>query len=231
MYIGTSGFVYREWKGKFYPSELPSSKWLDYYVKFFNSLELNSTFYHIPKPSTIKSWKYKTKKYNLKLSIKANKEITHKFPLSAKKANEFLILFDELEEYIGAFLFQFPSSFDYNYEILKNFIEGLNKNYKLAFEFRQKNWYNDKVFELLSKNGISLVWHDFNQPFVMKKTAEFVYLRAHGFEGKYKGSYPDEFLEMFLKADFCYFNNTSDVSAVKDALRLKEMAEKIKREE
>ena len=223
--VGTSGYIYSNWKGKFYPNDLPTSKWLKYYVNYFNTLELNSMFYRIPKESTIKSWKYKLKKLNLILSIKANKTITHIYKLkNIKKTNEFLHLISPLKDYLGAVLFQLPPSLRYDYALLENFLNEIYKDFKITIEFRHKTWYNDKVFELLKKFNIALVWHDFNQPFVLEKTADFVYVRFHGYNDKYKGSYPDEFFETIVNRaedGFCYFNNTDDVSAINDAKRFK----------
>jgi uncharacterized protein YecE (DUF72 family) len=227
MYIGTSGFIYSKWKGKFYPTDIPKYQWFDYYAKHFNSLELNSTFYKIPKESTIKSWKYKLKKYNLKMSIKANQNITHKHKLkNPDLAIEFLNLLTPIKDYLGAVLFQLPPSLKYDNNLLNEFLLALPKDYKYAIEFRHKSWYNDKPYQTLKENKTALVWHDFNQPFVLEKTARFTYTRFHGYTGKYKGSYPDEFLETIInrsKTGFCYFNNTDDVSAPFDALRLLEM--------
>ena len=229
LYIGTSGFIYSKWRGKFYPKKLPKFKWFDYYAEHFNSLELNSTFYRIPQPPTIKSWKYKLKKYNMKMSVKANQNITHKHKLQKPElAVEFINLLESIKEYLGAVLFQLPPSLKYDSELLDNFLSHLPYGYKYAIEFRHKTWYNDKTYEILKTFKTALVWHDFNQPFVLEKTARFTYTRFHGFSGKYKGSYPDEFLKTVInrtKTGFCYFNNTDDVSAPFDAIRLKEMTE------
>ncbi len=226
MKIGTSGFIYQNWVGCFYPPNLPKSKYLEYYAKYFNTLELNSTFYKIPKESTFKSWKYKLKKLNLTLSIKANKLITHTFLLkNVEIANQFVkkaFLVEKLE----VILFQLPPSLKFDKNLLKNFIDGLMEA-KYAIEFRNKSWYNDETYKILSSRNIALVAHDFNQNFFIKQTADFVYIRLHGYKGKYKGSYPDEFLKELTKykSGYVYFNNTSDCSAPFDAIRLKRIME------
>jgi len=229
LYIGTSGFIYSKWRGKFYPEDVPKFKYFDYYAEHFNSLELNSTFYKIPKETTVKSWKYKLKKYNMKMSIKANQNITHKNKLQKPElALEFTGLLNPIKEYLGAILFQLPPSLKYDYELLDNFLSALPDEYKYAIEFRHKSWYNDKTYTILKQNKTALVWHDFDQPFVLEKTARFTYTRFHGYTGKYKGRYPDEFLRTIInrtKNGFCYFNNTDDISAPFDALRLKEITE------
>ena len=229
IYVGTSGFLYKNWIGDFYPSDLPKYKYFEYYVKFFNSLELNSTFYRFPKTTTIRSWKYKIKD-NFKLSIKANRIITHTKKLKCdKKLKEFLEVVSILEEKLGAVLFQLPPSLKFDLERLENFISKLDKKLRYAIEFRHNSWYNQNTYKLLKDNNIALVWHDFNQDFIFEKTADFEYVRLHGFNGKYKGSYPDEVLKnIFDKLSntaFVYFNNTDDNSAFKDAMRFKKLIE------
>jgi len=230
IYIGTSGFIYSRWRGKFYPEDLPKSKYLEYYVNYFNSLELNSTFYRFPKITTIRSWKYKLKKLNdFKLSLKAHRYITHTKKLDApRKLKEFLEVVSVLGESLGAVLFQLPPSFKFNKERLEEFCASLDENLKYAIEFRNQSWYRDETYEVLKAHNIAMVWHDYNQEIVFEKTANFEYVRLHGYTGKYVGSYPDEFLKELaskLTTGFVYFNNTDDVSAPKDALRLKEIIE------
>ena len=226
-WIGTSGFVYKNWVGEFYPANLPKYKYFDYYVKFFNSLELNSTFYRFPTILSIRSWKYKLKKYDFKLSIKANRVITHYSKLkNFEKLKEFIELVSILEDKLGAILFQLPPSLRFDENLLKEFITHLDDK-KYAIEFRNKSWYNDKTYEILKSKNISLVWHDFNQEFIFENTTDFNYVRFHGFSGKYKGSYPDEILKDIAKRlqdeSFIYFNNTDDNSAYKDAKRMREI--------
>jgi uncharacterized protein YecE (DUF72 family) len=223
IYIGTSGYFYRNWQGDFYPADLPTYKWLEYYVRFFDSLELNSTFYKFPKISTLKNWKYKIKN-NFKLSIKANKIITHTSKLkNLDKLTEFLNNVSVLNEKLGVVLFQLPPGLKYNKDLFLNFIDRLDKNLKYAIECRNKSWYNDEAYEMMKQNNICLVWHDFNQNFIFEYTADFNYVRFHGFSGKYIGSYPDETLKQIksklLNESYVYFNNTDDNSAFRDAKR------------
>ncbi len=226
IYIGTSGYYYKNWIGDFYPTDIPKYKYFEYYAEFFNSLELNSTFYRFPKPTTIKNWKYKIKD-NFKLSIKANRIITHTKKLNCDKnyLNEFLDNVTILGDKLGAVLFQLPPSLKYDINRFENFVSKLNKKLKYAIEFRNKSWYNDTTYQILKNNNIALVWHDFNQEFVFEKTANFEYVRFHGYKGKYVGSYPDEVLEDIAKKlsnnAFIYFNNTDDNSAFRDAQKLK----------
>ncbi len=233
IYIGTSGFLYKNWIGDFYPPDLPKYKFFEYYVKFFNSLELNSTFYRFPKITTMRSWKYKIKN-DFKLSIKANRIITHTKKLKCDKnyLDDFLSTVNILGEKLGAVLFQLPPSFKFDDERLETFVSKLNKELTYAIEFRNKSWYNDTTYQILKKHNIALVWHDFNQDFIFEKTADFEYVRFHGYTGKYKGSYPDEILKNIAQklsnTAFVYFNNTDDNSAFKDAIRFKKLIEEKK---
>jgi len=226
IYIGTSGFFYKNWIGDFYPPDLPKYKYFEYYSNFFNSLELNSTFYKFPSKSTIKNWKYKIKN-GFKLSIKANKLITHNKRLNCNEnfLNEFLDRVSLLEKKLGAILFQLPPSLKYDIDLFSDFLSKLKPDLKYAIEFRHKSWYNEDVYKLLKEKNIALVWHDFNQEMITQKTADFEYVRFHGINGKYKGSYPDDILKKVASKlsdnAFVYFNNTDDNSAFKDALRFK----------
>ena len=233
IYIGTSGYFYKNWVGDFYPTYMPKYRYFEYYVKFFNSLELNSTFYRFPKITTMRNWKYKIKD-NFKLSIKANRIITHTKKLKCDKnyLNEFLDNISVLGDKLGAVLFQLPPSLKFDEERLERFVSKLNKELKYAIEFRNQSWYNDRTYEILKKHNITLVWHDFNGEFVFEKTADFEYVRFHGYNGKYKGSYPDEILQNIANRlsnnAFVYFNNTDDNSAFIDAIRFKKLIEEKK---
>jgi len=231
IYIGTSGYYYKNWVGEFYPSSLKSYEFFDYYSKVFNTLELNSTFYRIPTKSTLNSWKYKLKKKeNFKLSIKAHKSLTHRYRLkNIDEIKNYVNLISVLDSYIGAVLFQLPPSLKYDIEVLINFAKIFdNQNIKVAIEFRNESWYRIETYTLLNEKNIAIVWHDYNQELICKQTADFIYVRLHGSQGKYKGSYEDEFFKN-LKSEFnsdeiyVYFNNTDDNSAFKDALRAKEI--------
>jgi len=231
IYIGTSGFFYRNWIGDFYPSDLPKYKYFEYYSKFFNSLELNSTFYRFPKLASMKSWKYKIKN-DFKLSFKANRIITHTKRLNCNEnyLNDFLETVSVLEDKLGVVLFQLPPSLKYDINRLYDFVSKLKPELKYAIEFRHKTWYNENTYKILKDKNIALVWHDFNQDIITQKTADFEYVRFHGFSGKYNGSYPEEILEnianQLSNKAFVYFNNTDDNSAFKDALKFKNIIER-----
>jgi len=228
IYIGTSGYFYKSWVGEFYPPGLKTYQFFDYYANTFDSLELNSTFYRFPKTASVKSWKYRLKKFdNFKISLKANRQITHNSKLKdTDKLKEFINVCKILENSLGVILFQLPPGLKYDIELLINFTKALDNKIKYAIEFRNDSWYRIETYAHLKDKNIALVWHDYNQEINFERTADFVYVRLHGSKGKYKGCYSDEFLLDISKRlknseSWVYFNNTDDNSAFKDALRLK----------
>jgi len=229
IYCGTSGYYYKNWVGEFYPASIKPYGFFDYYAGIFNSLELNSTFYRFPKITTIKSWKYKLKNRDFKLSIKANRIITHTYKLkNTEELKNFISVIKVLDTKLGAVLFQLPPSLKYDIELLENFTRSLDNDLKYAIEFRNGSWYRIETYTHLKNKNIALVWHDYNQEINFEKTADFIYVRLHGANGKYKGAYSDEFL-LDLKnrisdnETYIYFNNTDDNSAFKDAKRCLEL--------
>jgi len=231
-YIGTSGFYYEHWKGVFYPLDLPKSRYFDFYVKNFKTVELNSTFYHLPKAKTIIHWDEKTPDDFL-FSFKAYRGITHYKRLKDVKDDIYLFLhlLKPLKKKIGIILFQLPPSFKKDLTLLSSFLHILPPSYHYGIEFRHDSWYEDETFELLKHYNISFCIHDFEQkksPVVV--TSEDVYIRFHGPSGRYRGSYSEEYLkewakriEEFVKRNkrvFCYFNNDFEGYAVLNAKKL-----------
>ncbi len=234
IYIGTSGFYYSDWIGIFYPKDLPKNKYLDFYMQYFNTIELNSTFYHLPKQKTILNWKNKAKEGFL-YSLKAHRSITHYKKL--KDVNEELSIYFQLikplKPHLGMILFQLPPSLKVNILLLKEFLSLLPNSYNYSIEFRDNSWYIDEIYDLLREYNITFCIHDFSKketPIVI--TSKNVYIRFHGPNGRYKGSYKDEYLKKwadkikeFLEKDlrvFCFFNNDFNGNAILDAKRLKE---------
>lgn len=234
LYIGTSGWSYIHWgKGIFYPKK-PN---LFYYSKFFNSVEINYSFYHIPKTTTLEKWKKQTPEKFL-FSIKVNRIITHLKRLKNSKIifRKFFKICNVLEENLGPLLFQFPPSFKMNEEILKDFLTFLRKNYKkekFVMEFRHHSWFKTKIYKILKKFNIALCLA--NSPYypeVEKQTADFFYIRFHGSKNLFSSSYTKKELIYYAKIIkkhlkkgpvFVYFNNDAKGFAVKNASELKKI--------
>ncbi len=235
IHIGTSGWSYYHWKDNFYPPELKSKDWLEFYSKTFSTVEINTTFYHLPLKSTISNWKKKVNEKFL-FSIKASRYITHQKKLhDCKDSVElFLKTIQDLDLKLGPILFQLPPSFQINKERLEEFIGYLVSDQKYVFEFRHPTWYVDEIYELLSKNNIALCITDLNGKMSPEiTTANFTYLRLHGPVKSYKGSYSMETLKKLEKqfnhwrtegiSTYCYFDNDEKGYAIKDAHELQQM--------
>lgn len=240
VFIGTSGWSYEHWKGVFYPENLSKSKWLEYYTKHFDTVELNSSFYHLPKRVTFENWRKRVGK-NFVFSIKGSRFITHVKKLKDcrepvvrffKAAEGFLGLHPRSEK--NVVLWQLPPGLKVNTERLREFIGLLPNGWRYAFEFRHSTWLTVKIFDLLRKYNAAVVFQDFEHwPKTGKATADFCYLRLHGRKELYASCYTQEELENWAKKIknwhkngldvYCYFNNDMRGYAVKNARELIEL--------
>ena len=231
--IGTSGWHYIHWIGRFYPANTKPKDFKELYLKHFNTVELNSPFYHLPSAETFQNWKNSTPDGFI-FAVKASRFITHMKKLKDpyQTFGNFIQNADHLEEKLGPILFQLPPKWEYNKERFIAFLDALPKNaYQYTFEFRNQTWYNDEVYDLLRKNNIAFCIYELEYhitPFI--ETADFIYIRLHGPEKKYSGSYSDEALlsweEKCIKWNnagkdvFVYFDNDQNAYAAFNALKL-----------
>lgn len=233
--IGTSGFYYDHWRGVFYPEDLSRTHYFDYFVEQFPTVELNSTFYHLPRSGTVEHWAEKSPEDFL-FALKASKQITHYRKL--KDVEHLLYLFlhliKPLKAKLAAILFQLPPSLKKDTRLLAAFLKLLPSGYRFAIEFRNESWQDDEVLEILEAYNVAFCLNDFKQRRIEPLTsADFTYLRLHGPTGRYGGSYDDATLRGYAKmllefahrqkALFVYFNNDFEANAVKDARRLQEL--------
>lgn len=230
--IGTSGWHYRHWENVYYPDGMPEDCWLDYYSKNYNSVEINNTFYKLPEVLSLRKW-YDSVPDNFVFSVKASRYITHMKKLSGieKNINKLLKSVSILDEKLGPILFQLPPGWKFNGQRLRSFLSSLSADFRYVFEFRNQTWFNDEAYGLLSENNAALCVYDFGgvtSPRHM--TTDMVYVRLHGAQGPYYGSYSDNVLAMWAKdvsawsakglKVFFYFNNDQAASAVMDAKAL-----------
>ena len=188
LYFGTSGFSYNDWVGHFYPKGMPRQEWLHYYAQEFNALELNSTYYAIPKPSIITSMIDKTGEGFL-FAVKANQEMTHQRENENKAFTAFVHMLGPFIEAgkLGCVLAQFPYSFGYNsqnQDYLKLFRERLG-NLPVVIEFRNAGWIKSEVFDTLKKLNLGFCCVDEPQlprliPPLAEVTGDVAYARFHG---------------------------------------------------
>lgn len=235
LFIGTSGWNYPHWAdGVFYPEGLSQSKWLEYYAKFFNSVELNVTFYRLVSAKTFQNW-YKRTPKDFYFVAKGSRFITHIKRLRA--VSEPLSLFlgnvTALKEKLAAILWQFPPSFKKDLRRLEAFLKLLNKKTETrqVFEFRNPTWFDNESYMLFKKHNACLcIAHSGTRyPCVKKETADFIYLRFHGGKSLYSSNYTDEELKEWTafakgtkdKDIFAFFNNDFCGYAVKNALKFR----------
>ncbi len=235
LYIGTSGYTYPHWVGSFYPKDLPRTKWFDFYAKNFNTVEINYTFYHIPKESTLDKWQ-KIAPKNFVYALKASKLITHtkKWSSAAFLLWKFLKLSELLGAHCGPILLQFPPSFA-NEAVLDKFFERIEPIHRIAIEFRNEALIeSESVREKLAAHNISFCISSspkIEPHFIV--TADFVYMRFHGAKRMYHSSYSDDELAPFAKFAkeilsqeknvFAYFNNDVEGYAIENAKKLREL--------
>jgi len=228
-WIGCSGFHYKEWKGLFYPDKLPQSKWFEYYSGVFNTLELNVTFYRFPQLKFLENWHSKSHD-EFRFSVKAPRLITHykKFSGTESMLEDFYgTIRLGLKEKLGAVLFQLPPQATFSLEYLQTIIGSMNSSYDNVIEFRNADWWNKKVFELLAENKISFCGISYPKlPDELIVNTDIAYYRFHGVPKLYWASYDNTFLkniadtiiqEKEVKSCYLYFNNTAGIAAIENA--------------
>lgn len=222
--LGTSGWSYEGWKGRFYPEDIPQKSWLPYYAQHFNTVEINMTFYRFPKPETLKGWQEKVPQ-GFKFTLKANRQITHLKRIKGVKSEVryFYILADSLGDKLGCILFQLPPSLTLDMDLLQEFLQTLTPYYRNVIEFRHESWYREEVYQLLKvNNAIFCMVSSTKVPKTVIETTKTCYFRFHGLTGGYRYSYPEQELEWWAKiiketaAEECYvyFNNDYHAHAV-----------------
>ena len=179
--VGTSGYNYPEWKGSFYPADLPATKFLPYYASRFPTVEINYTFYRMPTPKLVAGWRTQVPA-EFRFTLKAPKRITHDKRLRAAEVAEslqgFLAAATELGPQRAALLFQLPPNLKKDLPLLTEFLALLPPKTTAAFEFRHDSWLADDVFDALRMKNVALCIADSETretPLVM--TADYAYLR------------------------------------------------------
>ncbi len=237
--IGTSGWVYKHWKGVYYPEDLAQKDWFGFYARDFDTVEINNTFYRLPPAETFENWG-KVAPPGFIFTFKASRFITHVKRLNdpAQALENFLSRARGAGQSLGPILYQLPPGFKIDTSRLKAFLQALPADLTHVFEFRHPSWYADEVRELLGRHRICFAIHDHGHAPGCPEwvTGQAVYLRFHGSaEAPYSGSYGDgqlgaaaEKIVRWLEAGlhvFVYFNNDIGGHAVRNALTLKALVE------
>ncbi|MDD5448816.1 MAG: DUF72 domain-containing protein [Actinomycetota bacterium] len=239
FYIGTSGFHYLHWVGPFYPPCAKPDEFLSHYASFFDTLEINNSFYRLPEEKTLVEWREKVSP-DFVFSVKASRYITHMKKLKevGEPLGNFIRRVGTLGEKLGPILFQLPPRWKVDVERLESFLEELprGRGRGYAFEFRDTSWFHPGVYQALERFGCSFCIYELSgvrSPNVL--TADFAYVRLHGPGGAYEGKYTKKALsgwaEIFSgwveegRDVYCYFDNDQFGYAVENAIELKSMLE------
>lgn len=236
-YIGTSGWSYPHWRGVFYPKTLSGEAWLEHYATFFETVELNNTFYQLPEAANFRHWYGEVPK-RFVFAVKASRFITHMKKLQEPREplRRFLRRVAILKEKLGPVLFQLPPRFKCNPERLAAFGNHLAPRHRYTFEFRDATWFVPEVYAILHEKGLAFCifsLKDLSCPEII--TAPFVYLRFHGPGARYGGKYSERELKAWAGRIqawlvqgldvYSYFNNDEEGYAVANAARLRELVD------
>jgi uncharacterized protein YecE (DUF72 family) len=231
LHVGTSGYSYKEWKGNFYPEDLPAKEMLSYYSRRLPAVEINNTFYRLPQPSMIENWKAQVPA-QFRFSIKATQRITHIKRLN-NVADETKYLLETaalLEERLGVVLFQLPPNMKKDAGRLKTFLELLPADTRTAFEFRHETWFDEETFGLLREQDCALVVSDTDE----KPLTEIISTASWGYLRLRRTAYEERDLTEWLKRvrdqkwkdAFVFFKHEDEGVGPKLAAQFIEMSKK-----
>jgi uncharacterized protein YecE (DUF72 family) len=234
--IGTSGYSYKHWRGRYYPTDLKPTEWLAYYVRDFDTVELNNTFYHLPTEEAFDNWRKATPRDFL-FAVKGSRFLTHMIKLKdpERGIRNFMPRAERLRGKLGPILWQLPPKWNANVERLETFLKLLPRRHRYSFELRNHTWMTSEVYDVMRRYNAAFCIYElagYRSPHEM--TADWTYIRLHGpTPHKYQGSYSDEELGQWakrirlwskkLKAIYVYFDNDDSAYAVQNALMLRKL--------
>lgn len=234
--IGTSGWVYPHWRGRFYPRELPAARWLEYYASRFDTVELNNPFYRQPTLAQFRRWR-RAVPSGFRYAVKLNRFVTHikRLDVDADTIARSYDTMAGLGPSLAAVLAQLPPRWRFAPERLDRFFAAVaRRRRRHALEPRDGSWLTDDALDALRAHRVALCIVDTPRwPSRVAVTADFVYLRFHGPRGLYSSPYDDGLLREWATRIrgwrdegldvLAYFNNDALAYAPRDALRLREL--------
>jgi uncharacterized protein YecE (DUF72 family) len=229
LYVGTSGYSYKAWKGTFYPEDLPDKQMLRFYGERFRTVEINNTFYRMPKAAVLEGWANEVPA-DFKFVLKAPQRITHMQRLknAGESVSHLLEVSAALKERLGLLLFQLPPNLKKDLQRLQEFLALLPAQRRVTFEFRHQSWFDEEVFGVLRDHGAALCIAEAEDsleiPFVA--TADWGYLRLR------RPDYGDAELKTWLRRVreqgwqdvFVFFKHEDEGKGPQTAKRLMELA-------
>jgi uncharacterized protein YecE (DUF72 family) len=234
VWIGTSGYQYNHWKGIFYPEDLPKKNWFLHYCGHFKTVEINNTFYNLPKAGTFETWRDQAPE-DFCYALKYSRYGTHMKKLKdpEQALDTFMAVASILQKKLGPVLVQLPPHWKANPERLEEFLKKLPFGRRFAVEFRDPSWLDESILTILENHQTALCVHDMIGDHPDRATTDWVYYRFHG--RNYGGQYSHQKLSAMAdrltehsKAGrdvFAYFNNDLAGYAVDNALDLRRYVE------
>jgi uncharacterized protein YecE (DUF72 family) len=233
--VGTSGWHYAHWKGPFYPARMSPRDYLGFYSQHFDSVEIDGSFYRLPKPPTLKEW-YRTVPKGFLFAMKASRYLTHmkKLKDAREPLHRFLRVAERLKDKLGPLLLQFPPWWRLNLDRLESFLPLLPKSHRFTMEFRDPTWFDPKTLDLLNRYGVAFCIYEIaGKRSPSHLTTNWTYIRLHGAAKAYSGNYPLATLKKWAKSiadwkqegkdTYIYFDNDQAGYAAKNAATLKEL--------
>ena len=229
LYVGTSGYSYKEWRGSFYPERLSPKEMLSYYAERFKAVELNNTFYRLPQPEMVESWKAQVPR-DFRFTMKASQGITHFRRLKDATGATRLMLekVAAFEDRLGAVLFRMPEDFKNDLARLETFLKALPADTPTVFEFRHESWFEDEVLGLLRSHKRVLCVSDRDEMPMhhIDKTADWGYVRLR------RVKYSDADLKGWIKRikaqkwkdTYVFFKHEDEATGPKLAARFVKLA-------
>lgn len=238
IWVGTSGWVYKQWAGNFYPKGWPKKNEFGYYVRHFPTVEINATFYRLPSRPMVRGWHDKAPE-GFVFAVKGSRYLTHNKRLrdTSHGLQKYFRRLVPLGDRTGPVLWQLPPNFVKNDETLRRlerFLTKLPSRYQHAVEFRHPSWMDQETLDLLRRHHAANVWlSSLRMPADYTITADFVYLRFHGLQGGAYHDYTNDELAPWAKAlakaaragvpAYVYFNNDLNTRAPLNAAALMAM--------
>jgi len=231
-YVGTSGWVYRSWRGRFYPADLHQGRWLEFYSRSFATVEVNATFYRLPAATMVRGWARRTPA-DFRFAVKVSRLITHVRRLREirEPLETFLETMEPLGAKLGPLLVQLPPGLTADERLLDEALAAFPREHPVAVEFRHESWFAPAIREVLERHQAALCIADRDEELVapLWRTAPWSYVRFHVGQGEPAPGYRPETLErraeQLLKLCeegdelYAYFNNDPFACAVRDAAR------------
>lgn len=238
VWVGTSGWVYKQWAGNFYPKGWPKKDEFSFYTRHFPTVEINATFYRLPSLKMVRGWRERSPD-DFVFAVKGSRYLTHIRRLNdtGPGLRKYFSRLKPLAERTGPILWQLPPNFqktDENFHRLERFLTKLPKQFRHAVEFRHPSWMDEQSFELLRKHHAANVWlSSMRMPADYTVTSDFVYLRFHGLQGGAYHDYTDDELKPWARElaraalrgipSYVYFNNDLNTRAPLNAASLMTM--------